>query len=91
MNPSTRAKTASLLRGIAWLFFAGAGFAFWFAGGFIHAIVPRTDRSLAEIEGMALVVLCLVLGALAKGAEDRLDAGEVDPNGPKLLGDALRK
>ncbi len=91
MGPSTRTKTVSLLRGIAWVFFAGAGCAFWFAGGVIHAVVPGTDRILAEIEGMGLVVLCLVLGALAKGAEGRLEEGEVDPDGPKSLGEALRK
>jgi hypothetical protein len=91
MDPSTRAKTVSLLHGIAWAFFAGAAFAFWFAGGVIHAVIPGTDRILAEIEGVGLVVLCLVLGALAKGAEGRLEAGEVDPNGPKSLGEALRK
>jgi hypothetical protein len=83
MNPSTRTKARSLLRGIAWLFFAIAGLAFWFGDEVIHAVVPTTDRILAEIEGMALAVLCLGLGAIAKGIEDRLEAGEVDPNGPK--------
>lgn len=88
MDASTRAKAASLFRGIAWLFFAGAGLAYWIAGGVIHAFFPGTDRVLAEFEGMALVLLCLVLGALAKSAEGRL---EMDPDGPESLGEALRK
>ena len=91
MDPSSREKIVHLLQGIAWLFFAGAGLAFWFGGGLIHAIVPGTDRILSEIEGAALAALCVVLGFLAKGAQDRLGAGEVDPNGPKSLGEALRQ
>jgi hypothetical protein len=91
MNFSRRTKARSLLRGIAWLFFAIAGLAFWFGHGVIHAVVPRTDRILAEIKGMALALLCLGPGAIAKGIEDRLEAGEVDPNGPESLAEALRK
>jgi len=91
MKPSTRSNAKSLLRGVAWLFFATAGLAFWFAGGLIHAVNPSTDRILAEIEGMALAALCAGLGLIAKGAEDRLETGEVDPDGPKSLGEALRK
>ena len=91
MNSSTRSTAKSLLRGVAWLFFVTAGLAFWFGGGVIHAVDPSTDRILAEIEGMALAVLCAGLGVLAKGAEDRLEAGEEDPDGPKSLGEALRK
>ena len=91
MDPSTRAKTASLFRGIAWFFFAGAGFAFWFAGRVIQIVVPGTDHMLAEIEGFAVVLLFGTLGALAKGAEGHLEAGEVDPRGPKSFRDALRK
>lgn len=90
MNSSTRTRTKSLLRGIAWLFFVTAGLAFLFGGGLIHA-VRGTDRILAEIEGMALAFLSGGLGLTAKNAEDRLDEGEVDPNGPKSLSEALRK
>jgi hypothetical protein len=91
MSPSTRLDAQHILQGIAWLFFVAAGLAFWFGGGVIHAVVPGTDRVLAEIEGIALGILCAGLGAVAKGAQDRLGAGEVDPNGPKSLGEALRK
>ena len=68
-----------------------AGLAFWFGGGVIHAVVPKTDRVLAEIEGVGLAILCAGFGAIAKGTKDRLEAGEVDRNGPKSLGEALRK
>jgi len=80
-----------LLQGIAWLSFAGAGLAFLFGGGLIHAIVPGMDRILSEIGGSALAALCLVLGFLAREVEDRLGAGNVDRDGPKSLGEALRK
>ena len=90
MNPSTRTKAKSLLRVIVWLSFAAAGLAFVFGGGIIHAI-RGTERILAEIEGMAIALLSGGLGFVAKDAEDRLEESEVDPNGPKSLGDALRK
>lgn len=80
-----------MLRGIARVFFVAAVVAFGFGGGVIHAVVPRTDRILAEIEGTGLAALCLGLGAIAKGAEEHLETGEVDPDGPKSLGEALRK
>jgi hypothetical protein len=41
--------------------------------------------------GMALAALCAGLGAIAKSVENRLEGEEVDPNGPKSLGEALRK
>jgi hypothetical protein len=88
MNPSRSSTAKSLLRGMAWLFFAIAGLAFWFGGGVISA-VARTDRILAEIEGIALALLCVGLGTIAKVAEDRLEQGEAD--GPTSLGEALRK
>jgi hypothetical protein len=87
-NKSEGSVSASRIR-VALL--CWGGFAFWFADGVIHAVVPGTDRILVEIEAMALVVLFLVLGILAKGAEDHFEAGEVDPDGPKSLGEALRK
>ena len=91
MNPSTRSKAKHLLQGIAWLLFAVAGLAFWFGGGVIKALGGGTDRIFAEIEGIALAILFIGLGAIAKFAEDRLDDGEVDPDGPKSLREALRK
>ena len=91
MTPSTRTKLKLLLQGIAILFFATAGLAFFFGGGLIHA-VRGTDRFVAEIEGFTLAVLFAVLGGCAKAVEDRIELeGEVDPDGPKSLGEALRK
>ena len=57
----------------------------------ISLLLNPQGRILAEIEGIALAALCAGLGAIAKGVENRLDAEEVDPNGPKSLGEALRK
>ena len=88
MSPSTGTKATFLLQWIAYLLFATAVLAFVFGGGLIHA-VRGTDRMLAEIEGFALTLLCAGLGVLARAAEDRLEEGEA--NGPKSLGDALRK
>jgi hypothetical protein len=88
MNASRISTAKWLLRGMAWLFFAIAGLAFWFAGGVISAAFG-TDRILAEMEGIALALLCAGLGLIAKVAEDRLEQSEA--NGPTSLGDALRK
>lgn len=55
MDPSTRTNAKFLLQGIVKLLFATAGLAFIFGGGLIHAIWG-TDRTLAEIEGLALTV-----------------------------------
>ena len=89
VNPSTRANVKRLLHGLIWLFSALAGLAFWFGGGVIHA-VAGTDRTLAEIEGIALAALSGILAITAKGIEDHLDVGEADPHGPKSLGEVLR-
>ena len=91
MDPSTKKRTASVFRGIVLSLSAGPGFAFLFGAGLIRAVVPGTDRILAEIGGFAVVVACGMLGISAKGVGDRLEAGEVDPNGPKSFRDALRK
>ena len=90
MTPSGGAKLRAALEGLTKLFFAMAGLAFLFGGGLIH-VLTNTDRLLSELEGFGLMGVFLVLGILAKGLEDRLDSGEVDVNGPKSLGEALRK
>ena len=90
MKPSTRSDAQHGLQGLEWLFLAAAGLAFWFGGGVIHAVFPKADRVLAEIEGIALAILCAGLGALAKGVNDRREAGDVDPNGPTSLDEVLR-
>jgi hypothetical protein len=55
MTPSTKATSASLLRGVAWLLFVIAGLAFWFGGRAISEFA-KTERILAEMEGIALTV-----------------------------------
>ena len=91
MGPSTNEKVIHLLPGVAGLFFARADFAFWFGDGLVHTIIPGTNRILAEVEGVALAGLCLGLGAIARAAEDRLEAGELDPKGPKSLAEVFGK
>lgn len=86
MNASLKATAKSLLRGLAWLFFAMAGLAFWFGGGAISA-VTGTDHIAAEVEGVLLALLFAALGVMAKAGEDRLEEGD----GPTSLGEALRK
>jgi hypothetical protein len=86
MNPSIKATAKSLLRGLAWLFFAMGGLAFLFGGGVISA-VTKTDRIAAEMEGVLLALLCAAVGVMAKAAEDRLEEGD----GPTSLGETLRK
>ena len=86
-DPSTGSRLESLLGVVAKLLFALAGLAFWFGGGLIHALT-NTDRITAEMEGVALTVLLVALGVIAKVAEDRLEEGA---GGPKSLSEALRK
>lgn len=66
-----------LLRGVAWLLFAMAGLSFWFGGRAISEFA-KTERILAEIEGIGLAALCGGLGALAKTAAERFEAEEED-------------
>jgi hypothetical protein len=72
---------AGLLGALAWVLFGIAGLAFWFGGKVIHAFT-RADRALAEIEGMAIAVLSAMVGAVLKGAQDRVEEGDK----PKSLG-----
>ena len=91
MRPSTRSNVAFFFRGVAWVLFGLAGIAFFFGGGLIHAASIETDRTLAEFEGLALAIICLVLGRVARGAEDHFEMAQVDPSGPKSLSEALAK
>jgi len=52
-----------------------AGLAFW-AGGRAISGFGKTDRILAEMEGMALAVVTGALGFAAKTAADNLDEGK---------------
>ena len=70
MNPSTKPILKSLLRGVAWILFGAAGLLFFWGGRAIHDFA-KTERVLAEMEGIGLAVLCGGLGAVAKHAAGR--------------------
>jgi hypothetical protein len=86
MSAATKAVLASLLNGVAWLLFVVATFAFLCGGGLIHAIT-KTERSLAEVEGIGLAALSGGVGAIAKAIATRLEVGD----GLISLSDSLRK
>jgi hypothetical protein len=86
MNSTTKASLASLLNGAVYLLFVIAGMAFWFGRGLIHAVV-RTERLLAEAEGIGLAALFGGIGALVKTIATRLETGD----GMISLSDSLRK
>jgi hypothetical protein len=75
MSASTKLALKSLLRGIAWLLFAVAGLSFWM-GGRVIGEFAKTERTLAEIEGIGLALACAGLGAVAKvaGGKDEANA-----------------
>ena len=77
MSASTKSVLKSLLRGLAWLLFATAGLTFWFGGRAINEF-GKTERVLAEMEGIGLAVLCAGLGAAVKAAGQRLAEAEDD-------------
>jgi hypothetical protein len=73
---SAKSVLKVFLQGVAWLLFAVAGLAFWVGGRAIHEFTKK-DRTLAEMEGIALSVVCAGLGAFAQSAaEDIADAEE---------------
>jgi hypothetical protein len=72
MAASTKAKLTPLLRGLTWVFLVMAGLAFWFGGRAISEF-SKTERMLAEMEGIALAVSLGGLGAIAKAVADRLE------------------
>jgi len=68
-------KMKTLLRGLAQLLFVFAGLSF-FVGGLVIGILAKTERALAEVEGIGLAVVCGGLGFLAKSVGDNLDDGD---------------
>jgi hypothetical protein len=54
------------------VFLVMAGLAFWFGGRAISEF-SKTERMLAEMEGIALAVSLGGLGAIAKAVADRLE------------------
>jgi hypothetical protein len=86
MTASRNAKLALLLRGLASLFAVLAGLAFWVGGRAINEFA-KTERVLAEIEGIALAALFFGFGVIAQIAADRVVEGE----GNISLAEFLRK
>ena len=75
MTASRAAKLALLLRGVASLFAVLAVLAFWVGGRAISEFA-KTDRVLAEMEGVALTALFSGLGVIAKATADRVEENE---------------
>jgi hypothetical protein len=71
-NPHAMMKMKTLLRGVAQLLFVIAGLSF-LVGGRAISIFAKTERVLAEAEGIGLAVVCGGLGFLAKSVGDNLD------------------
>jgi hypothetical protein len=67
MIPSRKSAAQFLLRGVAWFMLVLAGLAFWFGGRLISELT-KADRVFAEVAGIGLAV---VLGVIAKSADDR--------------------
>jgi hypothetical protein len=74
-NPHAMMKMKTLLRGLAQLLFVIAGLSF-LVGGRAISIFSKTERVLAEGEGIGLAVVCGGLGFLAKSGGDNLDDGD---------------
>jgi len=64
---------------------------FFFGGALIHFVHPQTGRIRAEIEGLGIATLFAVMHVTAIVIADRIGWRKEDPNGPKSLGEALRK
>jgi hypothetical protein len=64
---------------VAWFLFAIAGLTFLFGGRAINEFA-KTERVLAEMEGVGLAALCALLGTIAKAGGERL--GEAEKIGP---------
>jgi len=75
LTASTRSALKALLRGVFWLLLVVAGLAF-LVGGRASSEFAKTDRILAEMEGIALAVVVGALGFAAKTAADNLDEGK---------------
>jgi hypothetical protein len=68
---STKSTAETLLNGAAWLLFIIAGLAF-LVGGRAISQFAKTERMLAEMEGMGIAIACGVLGTLVRIAVKRL-------------------
>lgn len=79
MSDSNNPAASAFLRGISWLLFAAGGLCFW-AGGRAISEFTKTDRILAEMEGIGLTIVFVGLGAVAKSYADRIDETEEEPN-----------
>ena len=64
----------SVLRGLSQLLLVIAGLSF-FVGGRAISEITKTERMLAEVEGIGLAVVCGALAFIAKSAADNLDEG----------------
>lgn len=78
------------MRGESWLLFGIAGLAFRWGGRAISEFA-KTERTLAEMEGITLALVCVGLGAVAKAGADRLDEGENSESGQSLKLQLLRQ
>jgi hypothetical protein len=77
MKPSIKSTVKLLLRGVAWLLFAIAVLTFWL-GGRVISVFAKTDRILAELEGIGIAALFAGLGATAKFAEEHFQEDKKD-------------
>ena len=77
VNASIRLALKYLLTGVAWVLFATAGLSFWFGGRAIHEFA-KTERLLAEMEGIGLAAVCGALGAFAKAAAENLAEADIE-------------
>jgi hypothetical protein len=75
MTASTRLASKYLLRGVSWLLLAVAGLAF-LVGGRAISEFGKTDRIVAEMEGIGLAIVTGGLGLVAKTAAENLDEDE---------------
>jgi hypothetical protein len=67
MGDSTHSAVQALLRGVAWLMFVIAGLSFWFGGRLITEFA-KIDRTLGEMGGIGIAVVCVGIGAIATRA-----------------------
>jgi hypothetical protein len=72
MSDSKNAIASSLLEGFSWILFLAAGLCFWVGGRAISEFT-KTDRTLAEVEGIGLTVVFAGLGAVTRSFAERVD------------------